>query len=115
MADFQRRAEKEHQLRLQLEDDQLKRNADMVSLQDRLSKTERQLAKANADFNDLHAEARLLRSRENKTIVEHVYVLEAAKRISDRQLAEAKLELQSLRVYVKSLEKARTTSGFVVK
>ncbi|CDZ97402.1 nonmuscle myosin heavy chain b [Phaffia rhodozyma] len=115
MAEFQRRADKEQQLRLQLEDAQLRHSTEKLSLQDRLSQSERQLAKVNAEFNQLYAETKILRSRENKTIVEHVYVLEAAKRISDRQLAEARSELQSLKVYVKSLEKARTSSGFVVK
>jgi len=107
MSELQRRLEAENKQRLKLEDDQLKRNSELTGLQDRLGRTERELLKVGTDFDAIDAEVRLLRSRENKTIVEHVHVLEAAKRLTDRQLAEAKLELQSLTVYVKSLEKTK--------
>ena len=107
MSELQRRLESENKQRLKLEDDQLKRNSELTGLQDRLGRTERELLKVGTDFDAIDAEVRLLRSRENKTIVEHVHVLEAAKRLTDRQLAEAKLELQSLTVYVKSLEKTK--------
>jgi chromosome segregation ATPase len=107
MAELQRRLETENKQRLKLEDDQLKRESELTTLRDRLGRTERELLKVGTDFEAIDAEVRLLRSRENKTIVEHVHVLEAAKRLTDRQLAEAKLELQSLTVYVKSLEKTK--------
>lgn len=107
MSELQRRLESENKQRLKLEDDQLKRNSELTGLQDRLGRTERELLKVGTDFDAIDAEVRLLRSRENKTIVEHVHVLEAAKRLTDRQLAEARLELQSLTVYVKSLEKTK--------
>lgn len=107
MADLQRRLDRENASRLALEDDQLRRNAELSSVQDKLERSERDLAKARADFKELNAETKILRSLENKTVVEHVYVLEAAKRLTDRQLADARSELQSLRVYVKSLEKQK--------
>lgn len=107
MADLQRRLDRENAGRLKLEDQQLKRNAEFSSLEDQLGRTERDLAKVRADFKELNAEAKILRSLENKTVVEHVYVLEAAKRLTDRQLADARVELQSLKVYVKSLEKVK--------
>lgn len=48
-----------------------------------------------------------LESKQDKTIVEHVHVLEEAKRVTDRQLAEAQLELQKNQTYIRSLEKTR--------
>lgn len=105
MADLKRRLDAENQQRLKLEDGQLKRDSEINFLQDRLTKTDREFNKIVGDFDAIDSEVRLLRSRENKTIVEHVHVLEAAKRLTDRQLADAKLELQSLRVHVKTLEK----------
>jgi biopolymer transport protein ExbB/TolQ len=107
MADLQRRLDRENAGRLKVEDAQLKRDAEFASLQDRLERSEQNLVKAKADYKELNAEAKILRSLENKTVVEHVYVLEAAKRLTDRQLADARVELQSLKVYVKSLEKAK--------
>ncbi|KAF5348932.1 hypothetical protein D9757_015254, partial [Collybiopsis confluens] len=48
-----------------------------------------------------------LESKQDKTIVEHVHVLEEAKRVTDRQLAEAQDELQKNAAYIRSLEKAK--------
>lgn len=107
MAELQRRLDAENKQRLKLEDLKIRTDSELGSLQDRLSRTERELLKVGTDFDALDAECRLLRSRENKTIIEHVHVLEAAKRLTDRQLADSKLELDSLRVYVRSLEKAK--------
>ncbi|KAI0040442.1 hypothetical protein FA95DRAFT_1502887, partial [Auriscalpium vulgare] len=50
---------------------------------------------------------RQLESRQDKTIVEHVHVLEEAKRVTDRQLADAQKELESNAAYIRSLEKAK--------
>lgn len=52
-------------------------------------------------------EVKQLESRQDKTIVEHVHVLEEAKRVTDRQLQEAQIELQKQAVYIRSLEKAK--------
>jgi myosin protein heavy chain len=49
-----------------------------------------------------------LESKQDKTIVEHVHVLEEAKRVTDRQLADAQLELQKNAAYIRSLEKSKT-------
>jgi myosin protein heavy chain len=107
MSELQRRLEVENKQRLKLEDQQLARESELSVVRDRLGRTERELTKVGTDFVAIDAEVRLLRSRENKTIVEHVHVLEAAKRLTDRQLAEAKLELSSLSGYVRSLEKTK--------
>lgn len=53
-----------------------------------------------------------MRSRENKTIIEHVHVLEKAKKVTDRELAATKRERDELSTLVKSLDqhKARLIS-----
>jgi len=82
-------------------------NAEIAKYKDRTAKLERDLNKA---LNDLHArdwEVSQLRSKQDKTIVEHVHVLEEAKKVTDRQLAEAQLELQSQTAYIRSLEKTK--------
>lgn len=52
-------------------------------------------------------EVRQLESRQDKTIVEHVHVLEEAKRVTDRQLVDAQKELEGQAAYIRSLEKAK--------
>ncbi|KAJ9099993.1 hypothetical protein QFC19_005810 [Naganishia cerealis] len=49
-------------------------------------------------------EVALMRSRENKTIVEHVHVLEKAKKVTDRELAATKRERDELAALVRSLD-----------
>jgi myosin protein heavy chain len=53
------------------------------------------------------ADIAVLKSRENKTVVEHVHVLEKAKRMTDRELAETRKDRDRLAVMVKSLEQQR--------
>ncbi|EEB90642.1 hypothetical protein MPER_11125, partial [Moniliophthora perniciosa FA553] len=53
-------------------------------------------------------EIKQLESKQDKTIVEHVHVLEEAKRVTDRQLQDAQVELQKNAAYIRSLEKAKT-------
>jgi myosin heavy chain 9/10/11/14 len=52
-------------------------------------------------------EVKQLESKQDKTIVEHVHVLEEAKRVTDRQLADAQLELQKNAAYIRSLKKRK--------
>jgi len=68
---------------------------------------ERELAQAAGDIKARDDEVALLRSRENKTIVEHVHVLESAKKMTDRQLAEQVSENKRLNLILKSLETHR--------
>ena len=49
-----------------------------------------------------------MESKPDKTIVEHVHVLEEAKRVTDRQLTDAQMELQKNAAYICSLEKSKT-------
>ncbi|EIW68985.1 hypothetical protein TREMEDRAFT_68898 [Tremella mesenterica DSM 1558] len=65
---------------------------------------ERDLAKAAGDIKARDAEIALLRSRENKTVVEHYHVLEQAKKFTDNQLAEQIKENSRLNTVLKSLE-----------
>lgn len=52
-------------------------------------------------------EIALLRSRENKTIVEHVHVLEKAKRVTDRELAAMIQERDQMTSVLRSLEQQK--------
>ena len=63
-------------------------------------------AKAIAKLQD--DEIALLRSREKKTIVEHVHVLEKAKRVTDRELAATKVERDQLAAVMKSMEQQKS-------
>ena len=68
---------------------------------------ERELVKAAGDIKARDAEITLYKSRENKTIVEHVHVLESAKKVTDRQLAEQIRENERLNKKLKGLETLR--------
>lgn len=68
---------------------------------------ERELVKAAGEIKARDAEISLYKSRENKTIVEHVHVLESAKKVTDRQLAQQVRENARLNTVMKSLETHR--------
>lgn len=76
-------------------------------MKDRNIKLDRDLNKALTDIKNLEWQNKQLESKQDKTIVEHVHVLEEAKRVTDRQLAEAQLELQKNAAYITSLEKTK--------
>ena len=105
------------QLRKQLEDETAKRQqldkqaavqkSDLIRVKDRAVKLDRELNKALDALKAREWEIKQLESRQDKTIVEHVHVLEEAKRVTDRQLADAQRELQEKATYIKSLEKMR--------
>ncbi len=80
---------------------------ELVKLRDRNVKLDRELNKALTDLKNREWEIKQLESKQDKTIVEHVHVLEEAKRVTDRQLAEAQLELQKNQTFIRSLEKTR--------
>ncbi|WFD23260.1 class II myosin [Malassezia equina] len=66
-----------------------------------------ELKKANSKVYVLELENRRLESLQNKTTVEHVHVLEEAKKYTDRQLSDVQAELQELSTYTRSLERTR--------
>lgn len=65
------------------------------------------LNKAFTDLKNKEWEIKQLESRQDKKIVEHVHVLEKAKKVTDQQLRDAQEELQKNAVYIRSLEKAK--------
>ena len=77
--------------------------------QDRLSKMDAALNKVLTDLKNKEWEIKQLESRQDKRIVEHVHVLEKAKKVTDQQLKDAHEELQRNAVYIRSLEKAKLT------
>lgn len=93
--------------RVQLEQFAATQKAEIAKLKDRNIKLDRELNKALDDLKAREWEVKQLESKQDKTIVEHVHVLEEAKRVTDRQLADAREELQKNAAYIRSLEKAK--------
>ena len=81
--------------------------AELASHRNVVATAEREMAKAAGDIKARDAEIALLRSRENRTIVEHVHVLEQAKKVTDRQLSEQVKENSRLNTHLKALEAQR--------
>lgn len=79
----------------------------MAAHRNDLNELERELTDAAGNIQQRDSEIALLRSRENKTIVEHVHVLESAKKVTDRQLKEQVNENKRLNQILKSLETHR--------
>jgi myosin protein heavy chain len=79
-------------------------HVELSQLRNLAVEVERELAKAEGDIKTRDAEIELLRSRENKTIVEHVYVLENAKKIAERETAIQITENTRLNKILKGLE-----------
>ncbi len=94
--------------RSQLEKLASKQKAELIQLRDKNVKFDRELNKLLTELKSREWEVRQLESRQDKTIVEHVHVLEEAKRVTDRQLVDAQKELESQAAYIRSLEKAKT-------
>lgn len=68
----------------------------------------KELNKALDDLKAREWEVKQLEARQDKTIVEHVHVLEEAKRVTDGQLKDAQEELRKQTAYIRSLEKSKT-------
>jgi myosin heavy chain 9/10/11/14 len=83
------------------------RKQELVAVKDRNVKLDRELNKALTDIKNLEWQNKQLESKQDKTIVEHVHVLEEAKRVTDRQLADAHIELEKMSTYIRSLEKVK--------
>lgn len=81
--------------------------AELANHRNTAQQAERELLKAAGEIKARDAEIALYKSRENKTIVEHVHVLESAKKVTDRQLAEQVRENARLNTVMKSLETHR--------
>ncbi|GAC99062.1 hypothetical protein PHSY_006659 [Pseudozyma hubeiensis SY62] len=85
---------------------QAERNAN--SLQQLVAGKDKEISGLKHELTLVQQEMRKLQSMQNKTIVEHVHVLEEAKKYTDRQLADAQSKLQELAHYTKTLEKSKT-------
>ncbi|KAJ1018874.1 hypothetical protein NDA16_004677 [Ustilago loliicola] len=84
---------------------QAERNAN--SLQQLVAGKDKEISGLKHDLTLAQQEMRKLQSMQNKTIVEHVHVLEEAKKYTDRQLLDAQSKLQELAHYTKTLEKSK--------
>ncbi|KAG2128006.1 P-loop containing nucleoside triphosphate hydrolase protein [Suillus clintonianus] len=91
-------------LRKQLESESSKGRS-----QERIAKSDQDLNKAITDLKNREWELKQMESKQDKTIVEHVYVLEKAKKVTDQQLKDAQEQLQKDAVYIRSLEKAKAS------
>jgi myosin heavy chain 9/10/11/14 len=78
--------------------------AEATRLRERLAKMETDMVSLQKDIGDRDWQIKQLKANQNKTIVEHVHVLQEAKAITDGQLEIAKQELASERARVKALE-----------
>jgi myosin protein heavy chain len=105
---IRKQLEAEFTKRSQLEHMSSSQRAELVKIKDRNVKLDRDLNKALSDLKAREWEVKQLEGRQDKTIVEHVHVLEEAKRVTDRQLAETRTELENTRAYIRSLEKAKS-------
>ncbi|KAG6837022.1 hypothetical protein H0H93_016229 [Arthromyces matolae] len=102
------RLEDESAKRTKLEQIASNQKVELGKLKDLNIKMDRELNKALTDLKAREWEVKQLVSKQDKTIVEHVHVLEEAKRVTDNQLKEARLELEKNAAYIRSLEKAKT-------
>ncbi|THH29323.1 hypothetical protein EUX98_g4864 [Antrodiella citrinella] len=77
---------------------------EIVRLKDLNVKLNRELNKAFDDLKAREWEVKQLEAKQDKTIVEHVHVLEEAKRVTDGLLAAAQATLREQSAYIRSLE-----------
>ncbi|KAG8883338.1 hypothetical protein FRB97_006763 [Tulasnella sp. 331] len=108
MEHVRKELETELSKRTQLEKSSTAQNKELAQLKDRCVKLDRDLVKAQNDLHHRDWELNQMRSKQDKTIVEHVHVLQEAKAFTDRQLVEAQAELEKQKTYIKSLEKAKS-------
>ncbi len=100
--------EAETSRRAKLEQMVSSQKSELTMAKDRAAKLDKDYNKAMKELKDREWEVKQLESRQDKTIVEHVHVLEEAKRVTDRQLADAQSELQKQTMHIRSLEKAKS-------
>ena len=108
METARKQLEREAAKRAQLEKASSNQKAEIAKLKDRNAKIDRELTKALDDLKAREWDVKQLLSKQDKTIVEHVHVLEEAKRVTDRLLQEAQLELRRNEKFIRSLQSAKT-------
>jgi len=107
METFKTQLEQETTRRIQAEQCASQNTIESTRFKDRAIKFERDLAKAQSGLQARDWEIKQLKANQNKTIVEHVHVLQEAKKRTDIQLAETQQELLKEQARVKSLEKTK--------
>ncbi|EPQ25836.1 uncharacterized protein PFL1_06511 [Pseudozyma flocculosa PF-1] len=90
-----------------LESSQKQAERNLGSLQQLVAGKDKEAAELRNELALAQQEMRKMQSMQNKTIVEHVHVLEEAKKYTDRQLVDAQSKLQELAHYTKTLEKSK--------
>lgn len=85
----------------------LQSQLELAEFRNAVSEAEREILRFTGDIKERDKEIALLRSRENKTIVEHVHVLESAKKYAEKQLHEQVGENRRLNGLLKNLEAQR--------
>ena len=84
-----------------------KAQVELTEYREAASEIEREMLQVSTDMKTRDKEIALLKSRENKTIVEHVHVLESAKKYAEKQLHEQVGENRRLNGVLKNLEAQR--------
>lgn len=84
-----------------------KAQVELAEYREAASEIEREMLQVTTDMKTRDREIALLKSRENKTIVEHVHVLESAKKYAEKQLHEQVSENRRLNGVLKNLEAQR--------
>jgi len=107
MENLRKTLDEESTKRTQLEKNAITITSESAKLKDQCVKLDRELNKAQKDLSQREWEIKQLESKQDKTIVEHVHVLQEAKAFTDRQLAQAQAELEKQKGYIKSLEKTK--------
>ncbi len=100
--------ETEKTKRTLLEKTATSQKAELAKLKDRNVTFDKELNKALKDLKDKEWDIKQLESKQDKTIVEHVHVLEEAKRVTDRHLTEVQDELEKMKTYARSLQMAKS-------
>ncbi|KAJ6475814.1 hypothetical protein C8R47DRAFT_670248 [Mycena vitilis] len=93
--------------RTQLEKTVSTHKTELAKLKEHSAQLEAELNSALSDLAARDTEVKQIQTIQHTTIVEHVHVLEEAKRVTDRQLVEAQAELANNQAYIRSLEKAK--------
>jgi myosin heavy chain 9/10/11/14 len=83
------------------------RFAEATRLREKMAKMEKDMVNLQKDIGDRDWQIKQLKANQNKTIVEHVHVLQEAKRVTDGQLEEALRELAAEQARTKALEKTK--------
>lgn len=81
----------------------------LSSLQQQTSAQEKDLSNLRNELMLTQADLRKAQSMTNKTIVEHVHVLEEAKRYTDKQLAQAQEKIREMTLQLSKMDKTNVT------